>query len=140
MATYTKFDQFVEDIAKGVHNLLTGAITVALTAAAHAPVAGNKVLADLTEVSYTYCSTRVVTVSACAQSSGTLKMVCTDLTLTATGGDVGPFQYVIIYNDTPTSPANPLICFFTYGSEITLHTTETILLDFDGTNGLLQIA
>ena len=85
MAAYNKFNSFVEDIAEGVHNLQTGALTVALCAAANAPVATNTVLANLTQISYTNLSGRVITVSASAQASGTYKLTCTDLVLTATG-------------------------------------------------------
>ena len=138
MATYNKFNCFVENIAEGVHNLETGALTVALTAAANAPVATNTVLANLTQISYTNCSSRVLTVSSSSQTSGTYKLVIADLTLTASGGTVGPFRYVAIYNDTPTSPADPLICWFDYGSEITLANGESILLDLSAANGLLQ--
>ena len=138
MATYTKFQPFVENLADGVHNLSTGALTVALTNSA--PVNTNSVLADITQVSYTNCSARVLTQTTHAQTSGTFKLVVSDLTLTASGGSVGPFRYVVIYNDTPTSPADPLIAWYDYGSSITLNSGESILLDFDGTNGLLTIA
>jgi hypothetical protein len=140
MATFTKFDQFVEDLAKGVHNLSTGTITVALCDAAHAPVAGNSVLGDLTQVSYTNLSTRVCTGNSAEQTSGTLKLLLTDLVLTASGGSVAPFKYVVLYNDTPTSPADPLIGFYSYGSDLTLANGETLTIDFDGTNGVLTIA
>ena len=113
---------------------------VALTAAANAPVATNSVLADLTEISYTNLSSRNITTSSSAQTGGTYKLVLTDLVLTASGGSVGPLRYVVIYNDAPTSPTDPLICWFDYGSEITLADGETLTLDFDGTNGVLQIA
>src|SRR5258706_9556513 len=106
MASFNKFNQFVEDLAKGVHNLSTGAITAALTAAANAPVATNTVLANLTQISYTNCSTRLFTTTSCTQTSGTLKLILADLVLTASG-TVGPFRYIVIYNDTPTSPADP---------------------------------
>ncbi|MBK7515447.1 MAG: hypothetical protein IPI51_07505 [Betaproteobacteria bacterium] len=55
-----------------------------------------------------------------------------DLTLTATGA-VGPFQYVVLYNDTPSSPADPLIGFWDYGSAVTMANTETFLIDFAAT-------
>lgn len=97
-------------------------------------------LANVTQVAYTNLSSRVITVSASAQTSGTYKLTCTDLVLTSSGGTTGPFRYVYIYNDTPTSPADPLIAYFDYGSSITLGDGETLTLDFDGTNGLLQIA
>ena len=140
MATYNKFNQFTEDLAKGVHNLSTGAITVALTAAANAPVATNSVLANLTQISYTNLSSRVVTVTSCVQTSGTLKYILTDLVLSASGGSVATFRYVVIYNDTPTSPADPLIGWYDYGTDVTLANGENLTIDFDGTNGFFQVA
>lgn len=139
MATYNKFNQFVEDLAHGVHDLETDQLVVALTAAANAPVATNTVLANLTQVSYTNCSTRNITTSTSAQTSGTYKLVLTDLVLTASGGTVGPLRYVVVYNDTPTTPADPLISWFDYGSDITLADGETLTIDFDGSAGLLQL-
>jgi len=135
MATYNKFEQFVEDKNHGVHDMSSDQLVVALTAAANAPVATNAVLADLTEISYTNCSSRNITTSSSAETSGTYKLTLTDLVLTASGGTVGPLRYVVIYNDTPTSPADPLIAWYDYGSEITLADGETLTIDFDGTNG-----
>lgn len=139
MASYQKFQTFVEHVNEGVHNMATGALTVALTNAANAPSASlDAVLADIVEISYTNLSSRVITTSSSSQSGGTYKLVLTDLTLTASGA-VAPFRYVVIYNDTPTSPADPLICFFDYGSEVTMANGETFLIDFDGTNGLFSL-
>jgi hypothetical protein len=59
---------------------------------------------------------------------------------TASGGSVGPFRYVVIYNDSATSPVDALVCFFDYGSAVTLADTETFTFDFDGTNGLFTLA
>ncbi len=140
MAAYNKIQVFVENLAEKVHNLQADALTVALTATANAPVATNSILTDITQISYTNLSARVLTVSSSAHTSGTYKLVIADLVLTASGGSVAAFRYIVIYNDTPTSPADPLICWFDYGSSLTLADGETLTLDFDGTNGLLQIA
>lgn len=132
-ASYNKFNQFSEDLAKGVHNFTsdgTCTVTVALTAAANAPVAGNSVLADLTQISYTNLSSRVVTGITAEQTSGTVNLTANDLTLTASGGSVATFRYVVLYNDDPTSPADPLIAWFDYGSNVTLADGESLLLDF----------
>jgi len=142
MATYNKFQQFAEDLGKGVHNFTSDAtctVTVALCAAANAPVATNSVLADLTQISYTNLSSRVVTGITWEQSSGTAKMTADDLVLTASGGAVATFRYVVLYNDDPTSPADPLICWFDYGSNLTLADGETLTLDFSAANGLAQL-
>ena len=137
MATYTKFQSFVEAMAEKVHNLGSDDLTVALTTNANAPSATDTQLTYLTEIAYTECSARVITVSASAQTGGTYKLTCTDLVLTSSG-TVGPFQWVVIYNDTATN--DELICYFDYGSEITLSNGETFTLDFDDSEGLLQIA
>lgn len=135
MASYVKFQPFVESLAEKVHNLGSDQLVVALTNSA--PNATDATLSQITEISYTNCSTRNITTSTSAQSSGTYKLVLTDLVLTASG-TVGPFRYVVIYNDT--SASDNLICYYDYGSSITLASGETLTLDFDGTNGLLQLA
>lgn len=136
MAAFNKFNAFVEHVAEGVHNLQSHQLVVALTNSA--PVNTNSVLADLTQISYTNLSSRNVTTSASAQSGGVYKLTCNDLVLTATGA-VGPFRYVVLYNDTPTSPADPLIGWYDYGSSISLASGETFTIDFDATNGVLTI-
>jgi hypothetical protein len=137
MATFNKFNAFVEHLSEGVHNLQSNQLVIALTNTA--PVATNSVLADLTQIAYTNLSSRNLTVASSAQTSGTYKLTVNDITLTASGGSVGPFRYVVIYNDTPTSPADPLIGYYDYGSSLTLAAGETITIDFDNTNGLLQL-
>lgn len=132
MASFNKFNQFVEDLAKGVHNFTsdsTCTVTVALCAAANAPVATNSVLADLTQVAYTNLSSRVVTGITAEQTSGTVHFTATDLVLTASGS-VATFRYVVLYNDDPTSPADPLIGYYDYGSDVTLSNGETFTIDF----------
>jgi hypothetical protein len=138
MAAYNKFQAFVEHVAEQVHKLDTHQLVVALCTAANAPVATNSVLADLTQISYTNLSTRNITTTSSAQTSGTYKLILTDLTLTASG-TVATFRYVVVYNDTPTSPADPLIAWYDYGSDVTMQNGETFLIDFDGTNGFFTI-
>lgn len=137
MATFNKFQAFVEALAEKTHNLGSDTLQVALTTNGNAPVATNAVLADLTEISYTNLSSRVLTVATSAQTSGTYKLVVNDLVLTASGA-VATFRWVVIYNNTATN--KELICYFDYGSDVTLANGETFTLDFDGSNGLLQLA
>jgi hypothetical protein len=140
MATFNKFNKFVEDLAFGVHNFTSNStctITIALTTVA--PIATNSVLADLTQVSYTNISDRVVSVSASGHTTGTYKLTLTDKTLTASGATAA-FRYVVLYNDDPTSPADPLIGYYDYGSSISLANGETFTVDFDGDNGVLTLA
>jgi hypothetical protein len=132
MASFQKFNQFVENLSKGVHNFTsdsTCSLTVALTAAANAPVAANSVLADLTQISYTNLSSRVITGVTAEQTTGTVSFTATDLVLTASGA-VATFRYVVLYDDDPTSPADPLVGFYDYGSDVTLASGETFTIDF----------
>lgn len=133
--SYNKFQQFVEDLAKGVHNFTSDATctpTIALCAAANAPVATNSVLANLTQISYTNLSTRVMTSQTAEHSSGTVTFAIDDITLTASGGDVATFRYVVLYNDDPTSPADPLIGWWDLGENVTLTNGSSITLNLPG--------
>lgn len=142
MASYQKFQQFAEDVAHGVHDLGSDTLKGYLTNATPDPAA-DAVKADLAEIGAGngYSAGGVtLTVSASAHTSGTYKLTIADGTITASGGSIGPFRYFVVYNDTPVSPADPLIAFFDYGSAITLLDGEELALDFDGTNGLLTLA
>lgn len=128
MAAYNKFNSFAEAIAEKVHNLGSDTLTVALCAAANAPVASNTQLSNLTQISYTNLSARTITVSSSSQTSGTYSLVTADKVLTASGGAVATFRYVVIYNDTATN--DELICWFDHGSDVTLADGETYTIDF----------
>ena len=136
MATYNKFNATVEDLAQGVHDFANDQLVVALTNTA--PAAGNSTLADLTEIDYTNLSSRDITTTTSEQTTGTYQLTLADLTLTASGGEVGPFRYVVVYNSTPAN--DPLIAWFDRGDSITLNDGESITIDFDDENGLFQLA
>lgn len=140
MVAYNKFNQFVEDLAKKKHDLSADVQKVMLSNTA--PVATNAIKTDITDIAagngYTAGGT-AATITSCVQTSGTLKLILADVVFTATGA-VGPFRYVVLYNDTQTTPAKPLIAWWDYGSSISLANTETFTVDFDGTNGVLTIA
>lgn len=134
--------KFPEDLAKKVHNLSADALKVMLVNSP-APVNTNTVKADLTEITPANgyaAGGGAPTISGCAQTSGTLKLTLADYTFTGSGGSFGPFRYVVLYNDTPAAtPTDPLICFWDYGSSISVNDTETFKVDFDDANGVLTI-
>lgn len=136
MATFTKINSFVEAIAEKVHNLGSDQLVVALTNTA--PTASTDTqLSDISQISYTNLSSRNITTTSSAQTSGTYKLTLTDLVLTASGA-VGPFRYVVIYNDTATN--DELICYYDHGSEVTMSSGDTYTLDFDASSGFLTLA
>lgn len=140
MATYNKFRQFVEDLGRKVHNLNADTLKVLLTNVA--PVNTNAVRADLTEIAagngYTAGGTAIGS-TAYSQTAGVGKLTGADVVFTAAGGSIGPFQYAVIYNDTPTSPADPLIGWYDRGSAVTLADGDTFTVDLDQVNGILTI-
>jgi hypothetical protein len=144
MAAFNKFNQFVADLASGVHQLQTGTthvLKVALTNTA--PTAANTVYANITEVAngngYTTGGISVGTITG-SQTSGTFKLVGgTDPVWTASGAGFTA-RYAVLYNDTPTSPLKPLIGWWDYGSSVTLAAGETLTVDLDQTNGILTLA
>ncbi len=141
MAVFTKYEVFVENLAEGVHNLGADTLDYALTN--RAPVVGSDtLLSDITELStgngYTQGG-HTPSITSSAQTSGTYKLVLADVTITATGA-VGPFRYVVLYNNTPSSPLNPVISFWDFGASLTMANLETFTIDADATTGVLTIA
>jgi hypothetical protein len=71
------------------------------------------------------------TISTSAQSSGTYKLVLADVTFTASGGSMGTFRYVVLYDDTASNDD---------GTNLTITNGNSFLVDFDASNGVLQLA
>ena len=92
---------------------------------------GDGILGNVSEVSYTYLSGDLnITTSSSSQTAGTYSLVLADKVITASGGSIGPFRYVYIYDNTVSSPVDPLVCYYDYGSALTLLDGETLTLDF----------
>lgn len=135
--SFVKFNSFVEAMAEKVHKLDTDVLTIALCSTANAPVATNTKLSDLTQISYTNLSSRVLTVNSSAQVAGTYRLIVADLTLLAGGGSVAAFQYVVIYNDTAAN--DELIGYYNPGGSLTLASGDSLVLDFDQVNGVISV-
>lgn len=144
MANYTKANDWAKNLAT-TSNLATDSFKVALSNTAPAsessnPLAdGNGILANITQVSYTYTSSRTLTTASFNQSGGVARLIVNDLTLSSTGGATGPFRYIYVYNDTPTSPADPIVGMWDYGSSTTIPDGGSFPLDFDNTNGMFTV-
>jgi hypothetical protein len=130
MASFNKFQQFVEDLGNKVHDLVgTNDTLVVYLSNATPDAAADAVKADLAEIStgngYTGPQD---TQNDGSESGGTLTVTGVDITITAAGGSIGPFRYAVLANDTPAG--DPLIGWWDYGSAITLNDTEQLLIDF----------
>lgn len=140
MAAYNKFDSFVSDLATKVHNLNSDTLKVMLTNTA--PVATNTVLANITEITagngYSAGGSVAAFVSG-GNTSGTYKLVLSPVTFTASGGSIGPFRYAVLYNDTPTSPADPLIAWLDYGTSLTLTNGNSFTVNLDQSAGVFTL-
>jgi hypothetical protein len=144
MATYNKFNCFVDDLSKGLHNFTTGgAQTFKVALSNTAPAATNTVLANITQIStstgYTAGgSSTTQTLSLGSSVANVEKLVGTNVVFTSSAGSYGPLRYAVFYNSTTSS--SPLISWWDYGSSITLNTGETFTVSFDATNGIWQLS
>lgn len=136
-----KYQQFIEDWGNKVHDFVGTNDTLKFMLSNTAPnVATHAVRADASEIAAGngYTSGGVDSQNDGTETAGTLTVTGVDFTLTASGGNIGPFRYIILYNDTPTSPADPLIQYYDLGSSITLLDGDSLVVDI-GTS-LLTLA
>jgi len=154
MATFNKFNAFVEDAAEKVHDLGADTLMVLLTNTV--PNAADVRVDTVTTPCTVEATSNAVEVAAgngytkkgnaaaitsSSQTAGLYKLVLADpATWTAVGGTIGPFRYAVLYNDTAgTADARPVLSWWDYGSSITLQIGETFTVDMDPTNGVLTI-
>lgn len=136
MPALTKFTSFATEVGLKSHQLNTDEIKAALTNTA--PSAGQTVFDSVTNHPPPAAANGYTTGGHDTQnlfSAG--KLTGTDIVITATAGGIGPFRYVVLYNNT--NGTKMLIGWYDYGSSITLAEGETFTIVFDGSNGILTI-
>lgn len=141
MADFNKFRHFVLELGKGTHQLHAAGHTLKVYLTNTAPsVEDDSVKADLAEITPEngYPSGGADVANDYSEATGTASLVGTDVVFTADGGPFGPFRYAVLYNDTPVSPADPLIGFWDYGAAVTCLDGETFTVDFG--DAILTIA
>ena len=125
--TFSIFNSFEEAISEKVHNLSSDTLKYMLTNTA--PVLTNTVKANITEISAGFGYTAggaTVTVSSSSQSGGTYSLVVNSASFTAAGGSIGPFRYIVLYNDTAIN--DELIGYLDYGTSYTLPDTQVFTI------------
>jgi hypothetical protein len=142
VVAYNKFQDFVEQLVLARHDFgASGHVFRVYLSNATPSASADAVKADLAEIGggngYTAGGADVQ--NTVSETSGTATIGATDVQYTASGGSIGPFQYVVLYNDTQTSPADPLVAWWDYGSALTLLDGESFTIDF-GSNSLFTLA
>lgn len=133
MAAYNKFQDFVEQVLTAKHDFTAAGHVFKVYASNAAPSASaDAVKADLAEITAVngYPSGGTDVANTLSETTGTATVAGTDVVWTASGGSFGALQYVALYNDTQTSPADPLVSWWDYGSSITVLDGETFTVDF----------
>jgi hypothetical protein len=133
MVAFNKFFNFTEDLAKGIHQLHAAGHTLKIYLSNAVPSQSlDLIKGDLAEITpangYPAGGTDVQ--NDVAETGGVCSVTGVDVTFTAAGGPFGPFQYAVLYNDTPTSPADPLIGWWDYGSPVTIADGDPFIIDF----------
>lgn len=144
MATFTFFHEFKKFLGDGTIDLDSHTFNAVLSNTA--PVVGtDTILADIAQIAngngYTAGGVTLtsVTWTETGAGLGVWRFNAADFTWTASGGSIGPFRYVVIYDDTPTSPANPLVGMLDYGASISVTAGNAFTADI-GTNGIFELS
>lgn len=139
MASYVKYNDFVEQLGRGVHNLGSHVYKVALTNTAP-NVATHVSLSDITEITAAngYTAGGTVTTMGWSETGGTATATSTDVVFTASGGSIATFRYAVLYNSTAAS--GNLLGWWDSGAGQTITTGNTFTVGLDATNGILELA
>ena len=135
------FNAFAQDIGRGVHNLNADSLKVALSNTL--PLATDSFLADITQIAAGHgyeTGGKAAAANAYSQTNGSGKLTANDIVFTASGGSIEVFRYVVLYNDTPTSPADPLIAWFDNGSPLTLAAGDSLTVTWNEADGLFTLS
>ena len=131
MADYVKFQDFVEQLGKGVHQLHAAGHEYKVYLTNNPPDVANDAgkgdLAGITEENG-YAPADIQ--NDLSESGGTLTVTAVDKEWTASAGGFGPFQYAVVYDEDATSPADALVCYWDYGSSISCNEGEKFKVDF----------
>lgn len=145
MATFTLFDEALKYLGDGTIDLDSHSIKAALTNTA--PSQGsNTVLADITQIASSGGYTTgglALTVTWTETGSGTgiwTFNVSANPAWTASGGSIATHRYMVVYDDTSTSPApiDALIGYVDRGSSDIISSGNTRTWSV-GANGLFQM-
>lgn len=157
MAVFNKFDIFTEDMASQVHDfsLIGDQLRVALTSGTplvtDETLLGPPAVAGGTEIAYTNLlgdpTSRDPAIDAGTgqNPAGTwiyiLKGVGpdVDLILTASGGSVAAFRYVVHFNLDTVAKVDPLIQWYDHGSTVNLNDGETFTIDYNPATGFFSL-
>ena len=152
MATFTKINDWVLNLHEVV-DIDADELELAFSNTAPAsetsnPTADtNGVLANVTQIAYTNWTDdltvdRVLTSGTLThtQTSGTFTLdYGADIVITASGGSIATFRYIYLFDDTPTSPADPLACVWDHGSGISLADSDSATIQFNA-SGIYTLA
>jgi hypothetical protein len=130
MATFTKYQDTVQQIFTAIHNLTAAGHVVKAAIHSDAPtVATDDELADLTQTSGTgYTAGGEDIQNDMTEASGTATVTAVDVTWTGGAGGFTAARYISIHNDTSTT--DKLLGSWDYGGNFTVANTETFTLDF----------
>lgn len=127
MATFNKFQNFIERLGKGEFDL--NGDTFKFFLSNEQPLATDDVKSDIAEITNENGYAAPVDIeNAFTESSGTGTMTAVDKTVTASGGTIGPFQFIVVYDDDHASDA--LMGWIELASAVTLKTGQSLNVNF----------
>jgi hypothetical protein len=131
VATYNKFNNFVRHLCLGEIDLPSGGDELQIYLSNATPDAeADEYKSDLAEITtgngYTGPED---TANTMAEVTGTVTITGTKITITASGGAINQFRYIVLMDSTPSPEI--LIAWWDYGSALDLADGESLTIKFN---------
>lgn len=133
MAVYNKFNDFVEQLCTAKHDLTAAGHVFKIFLTNELPLAADTIKGDMVEITAGngYTAGGADSQNTLSEATGTATVAGTKVVWTAAGGTIGPFRYIVLYNDTQASPLGALAAWWDYGSALTLNAGDSLTVKFN---------
>lgn len=144
MAAFNPISNLSLDVFSGNHAMTATGIVYKVALSNSLPLSSYTRFNQITELPAIngYAAGGGISTLTSSNAGATTTIFGTDVTFTAAGGDIGTFRYAVLYKFSPgaSNTVRPLVGWWDYGVGQILHSGDKFIVDFNASQGFLQVS